>query len=142
MTFVWVSFASLTKMAPSLMEIRTVWFENVVYSWPSAKKFVYSGSSTIWKVMSCTKSVMLSVMLGLPACRKAWSEGPRQVTFFVVSRGEPRPVRFSAPPKPVRFHLRIDSVQFNGRSKNLTGMPSKHLRRHIRSIRSTHLSTI
>ena len=142
MTFVWVSFASLTKMAPSMIEIRTVWFENVVYSWPSAKKFVYSGWSTTWKAMSCAKAVMLSVMLGLPACRKAWSEGPRQVTFFITSRGEPRPVRLSAPPKPVRFHLRIDSVQFNGRSKNLTGMPSKHLRRHIRSIRSTHLSTI
>jgi hypothetical protein len=142
MTFVWISFASLTKMAPSMIEIRTVWFENVVYSWPSAKKFVYSGWSTICKVMSCTKSVMLSVMLGLPACRKAWSDGPRQVTFLVMSRGEPRPVRLSAPPKPVRFHLRIDSVQFNGRSKNLTGMPSKHLRRHIRSIGPTHLSTI
>ena len=119
MTFVWVSFASLTKMAPSLIEIRTVWFENVVYSWPSAKKFVYSGWSTIWNDISCAKSVMLAVTLGLPACTKAWSEGPRQVTFFVISRGEPRPVRLSPPAKPVRFHLRIDSVQFNGRSKNL-----------------------
>ena len=129
MTFAWISFASLTKMAPSMIEIRTVWFENVVYSWPSAKKFVYSGSSTIWNNVSCAKSVMLAVMLGLPACRKAWSEGPRQVTFFVTSRGEPRPVRLSAPAKPVRFHLLIDSVQFNGKSKNLIGMLSKHLRR-------------
>jgi hypothetical protein len=81
MTLVWVSFASLTKMAPSMIEIRTVWFENVVYSWPSAKKFVYSGWSTIWKAMSCAKAVMLSVMLGLPACRKAWSEGPDRSRF-------------------------------------------------------------
>lgn len=44
-TFVCVNCASLAKIAPSRIEIRTVWFENVLYSWPSARKFVYSGSS-------------------------------------------------------------------------------------------------
>src|ERR1700721_757291 len=71
MTFVWISFGLLTKMAPSLMKIRAGWFKNVGSPWPSAKTFVYSGSSTIWNNMSCAKSVMLAVMLGLPACRKA-----------------------------------------------------------------------
>jgi hypothetical protein len=57
----------------------------------------------------------LALLSGLPAWRKAWSEGPRQVTLLIWSSTEERPVRLREASRDERPQSRLVFVLVSGR---------------------------
>jgi hypothetical protein len=84
-----------------------------------ARKFEYYGIGIVWKASAVVRVEILALVSGLPASRKAWLEGPRQVTLLRWSSTELRPVRLREVSRDESPHARIACVQISGRARKL-----------------------
>jgi len=75
----------------------------------------------VWKANAEERLDSLALESGLPAWRKAWSLGPRQVTLLTWSRTDESPVRSRDESSDFRPHARIVSEQILGRVRKLFG---------------------
>jgi hypothetical protein len=98
---------------------RTVLLLKLVKVCPSARKFEYNGIGIVWKASAVVRAGILALVSGLPASRKAWLEGPRQVALLIWSSTELRPVRLRDASRDESPHARIVWVHISGRVRKL-----------------------